>query len=199
MRLLPVDTPLLAEGANPLRPNRRRIEDAEIHAPVDHADPPGRLRVPLAHELGRVLRIADDGVAARHHTVVPSLQAAALVIDAVIGGHEAAAGAPCGKKCAPGGGAAPGVNQAYAGASDEPDEPRRVEKYRQRVLRLGREADQLATGAGKLVLKPPARRHHERPAAGQRHCLRHFDRGTLRAARRQLGYDLENDGPWHSF
>ncbi len=87
------------------------------------------------------------------------------------------------------------MHEAHAALADDPREPQRIEKHDARVLRLRREADQLAAHIGQLFFKPAARRDHKREPAAQRDRLGDLDGRPLRAAGGKLGDDLQNDRP----
>ena len=112
--------------------------------------------MPVANDTRRVVRVADHRVAARHDAVVKGLERAALVIDAVVGRHEAALRSLGGEKRAPSRRPASRVNDTDAALPDDARQPQRVEHNHRGVFRLGRKPDQFpAPSASSFSSLPP--------------------------------------------
>ncbi len=189
------DAPGLAQRAHALRPDGGRIEAHLVEAPVDNADTLGGLGVTLAHDSRGVLRVTDDGVAARHHAIVVRLESAALIVDAMVGGHEAALRSPGGDQRAPGRCATSSMHEADAPLPDDARKPQGIEHHQTGVFRSGGEADQFAACIGQLFLHSSAGRHNKGQSSAKCYRFGDFDRRPLGSPGRKLGDDLQNDRP----
>ncbi len=95
--------PLRAQLRNALRCDRFRIERAKVDSPRNDDQPLCAARVSGADVVRSPLRIGDHRIAACHHGIVPAFERILRRVNAVIGGDEGNAHAPCRKKRAPGG------------------------------------------------------------------------------------------------
>ena len=169
------DAPCLAKRPHALRSHGCRIEACLIESPVNDAHALGGFGVTLAHDARRILRIADDGVAARHHAVVVGFEAAVLVINAVVGRYEAPLGSAGRNKCTPGRRPASSVDKADAALPNEARKPQDIEQHQARVLRSGGEADQFAPDIGQLLFEPAAGGYDKREPATKGYGFGDFD------------------------
>src|SRR5208337_1666596 len=189
------DAPSLAKSPDALRRNGHRIEACLIKPPVNDANALGGFGVTLAHDACRVLGIADDRVAARHHAAVGGLQTAALIVDAVVGRYEAPLGSAGGNEGAPGRRPASRVNEAHAALADESRKPQGIEQHQARILRFGGESNQLASYIGQCLFEPAATGYDERETAAKGYGFGDFNCCPLGSAGGKLRDDLQYDRP----
>ncbi len=189
------DAPRLAKRPYALHSDGCRIEARLIKPAVNDADALGGLGVALAHDARRVLGIADDRIAARHHAVVVGFEAAVLVINTMVGRYEAALGSAGRKERAPGRRSASRVDEAHAALANEARKPQDIEQHQAGVFRFGGKADQFTPDIGQFLFEPAAGGYDKRKAATEGYGFGDFNGCPLGAAGGKLRDDLQNDRP----
>ena len=178
--------PPAGEADDPFRPDSARIEDVEVDAARDRAQPVRADPINLCGVIGDELRNCDDPLAARHHRIVPSLERGTGVVGVVKGRHEM----PPGGRLRPTRHSRPGRGCGHGRCRCprrrmQPGQRRRVAAHQQRVLRGERQRQMGGARADDVAFQRAAAGSDIRGPSRRDERRRQIDGAALGAARDQ--------------
>ncbi len=184
--------PLAGEAGNPRRTDPGGVEDLEIDAARDDAQPVGADAIDARGMVSDEARNRDDPFAARHDGIIPALERGTRVISIMEGGDKMR---PGGARCRPGAprrGPAAGVNNVDAELRDQPHQGMGVAAHDQRVFRGERQGQVAGSGSRHVALQWPTARRDIRDPPGGRQRSRQFDGAALGPTGDKAWQDLQH-------